>query len=211
MNVSRPFATRLLLIGSSVGLSSVCFSVWAGARKPRPGAQTDPLAAQGSKLRDGRHDFDFDIGSWKTHTSRLQHPLTGSTTWTEMEGITVVQKIWDGRGNLAALESDGQTGHLELLSLRLYDPQAHQWNLNFATSNVGTVSVPMFGEFKNGRGEFVDQEPFNGRSILVRFNIFPTGANSARSEQAFSDDGGKTWETNWINTYTRLPEDSKSQ
>jgi hypothetical protein len=165
------------------------------------GAETG--AQRPSTQRDGLHEFDFDIGTWKTHTSRLLHPLTGSATWIEMEGTTVVRAVWNGRANLAELESDGPTGHLELLSLRLYDPQAQQWNLSFATSKVGTLSLPMVGEFKNGRGEFFDQEPFDGRTILVRFTMLPVSSDSARSEQAFSEDGGKTWETNWINTYTR--------
>ena len=78
--------------------------------------------------RDGRHDFD--IGTWKTHLGHLVHPLTGSTTWVEYEGTTVVRKVWDGRANLAELEADGPTGHLEVLSLRLYNPQSHQWSLN---------------------------------------------------------------------------------
>jgi len=162
------------------------------------------VAPETGARRDGQHDFDFDFGMWKTHTARLQHPLIGSKTWIEMDGTTVVRKIWNGRGNLAVLESDGPTGHLELLSLRLYDPQAKQWSLNFATTKVGTVSVPMIGEFRNGRGEFYDQEPFNGRTIWVRFTMFPISPNSAQSEQAFSDDGGKTWETNWINKYARI-------
>jgi hypothetical protein len=166
-------------------------------------------ATQGAaKKRDGQHDFDFDIGTWKTHSSRLQHPLTGSTTWTEMDGVTVVQKVWDGRANLAVLESDGPNGHLELLALRLYDPTAHQWNLNFATSNVGVLNAPsgqvLIGEFKDGHIVFYDQEPYNGKAILVRFIMTPLTADTAQSEQAFSNDGGKTWETNWINKYTRV-------
>jgi hypothetical protein len=182
-------------------LASALYALWAH----RTMATRRPSAAQEAGVKpDGQHDFDFDIGSWKTHTTRLQHPLTGSKTWIEMDGTTVVRKIWNGRGNLAVLESDGPTGHLELLSLRLYNPEAHQWSLNFATSRVGTISVPMIGEFKNGRGEFYDQEPYTGRSILVRFSMFSVSADSAQSEQAFSDDGGKTWETNWINKYTRV-------
>ena len=181
-------------------LSSAVYAFWAH----RAAAARLPIAApEAATRRDGQHDFDFDIGTWKTHTSRLQHPLTGSKTWIEMEGTTVVGKIWNGRGNLAALESDGPTGHLELLSLRLYDPQAKQWSLNFATSKIGTISVPMIGEFNNGRAVFYDQEPFNGRTIWVRFTMFSISPNSAQSEQAFSDDGGKSWETNWINKYTR--------
>lgn len=168
------------------------------------------LTAQGaatantSAARDGQHDFDFDLGTWKTHVSRLQHPLTGSNTWVEYEGTTVISKIWNGRANLAELEADSPAGHLEVLSLRLYNPQSHQWSLNTASSRSGTISVPTVGEFKDGRGEFFDIEPFNGRSILVRnvwSNITP---NSCRFEQSFSPDGGKTWEVNWIATDTRI-------
>jgi BNR/Asp-box repeat len=155
-------------------------------------------------LRDAQHDFDFDIGSWKTHSSRLLHPLTGSTTWADMDGITVVKKVWDGRANLAEYKADGAAGHVELLALRIYNPEAHQWSLSFATPKAGTLSVPCIGEFKNGHGEFYDQEEINGKYILVRFSIWSTGPERAQSEQAFSDDGGKTWEVNWINKYTRV-------
>jgi hypothetical protein len=153
--------------------------------------------------RDGQHDFDFDLGNWKTHSSRLLHPLTGSTTWVDMDGVTIVKEIWGGRANLAEFKADGPAGHIELLSLRWYNPTAHQWYLDFATPNVGTLGVPGVGEFKQGRGDFYDQETINGKSILVRFSIWGITAGTAQSEQAFSDDGGKTWETNWVNGYTR--------
>ena len=173
-----------------------------------------PLQATGlqgtSTERDAQHDFDFDIGTWKTHLSRLQHPLTGSTTWIEYEGTTVVRRVWDGRANLAELEADGPAGHLEVLSLRLYNPQSRQWSLNSANSNGGTLSQPTIGEFKNGRGEFFDQEPLNGRMILVRNVWSEITPNSCRFEQAFSDDGGKTWETNWIAVDTRVKEPEKA-
>jgi len=154
-------------------------------------------------LRDGQHDFDFDFGPWKTHSSRLLHPLTGSTSWVDMDGATVVSKIWGGRANLAEFKADGPAGHLELLSLRTYSSTTHQWSLAFATPNVGVLGVPSIGEFKNGRGDFYDQEPIDGKSTLVRFSIWGITANTAQSEQAFSDDGGKTWEVNWINRYSR--------
>ena len=162
---------------------------------------------------DAQHAFDFDLGTWKTHSTRLLHPLAHSTEWIQMDGVTVVRPVWGGKGNLAELEADGPKGHLELLSLRIYDPTAQQWNLNFATSGVGILnvsgdaqSVPMIGRFAHGVGEFYDQEPFNGRAIWVRFRIQPLSPTTARSEQAFSDDNGKTWETNWINDYTRIPD-----
>ncbi len=160
--------------------------------------------------RDGQHDFDFEIGTWKTHLSRRLHPLTGSTTWVEYEGTTIVRKVWDGRANLVELEVDGPAGHIEGLSLRLYNPQSHQWSLNFANSNDGTLNPPTIGEFNDGRGEFFDQETLNGRAIFVRFVISDIPPNSCRFEQSFSNDGGKTWEVNWIATDTRVTNESEA-
>ena len=159
---------------------------------------------QNLKERDGQHDFDFHIGVWKTHLSRRLRPLTGSTTWVEYEGTTVVRKVWNGRANLVELEVDGPAGHIEALSLRLYNPESRQWSLNFSNSAGGTLSPPTIGEFKNGRGEFFNQETLNGRAIFVRFVISDITPNSCRFEQAFSDDGGKTWEVNWIAIDTRV-------
>jgi hypothetical protein len=189
-------------------------SILLAALRPSPG-----LAQQssdgGSKTsaqhtpaaRDGQHDFDFEIGTWKTHLSRLLKPLSGSTTWVEYEGTSVVRKVWNGRANLLELEADGPTGHFQGLSLRLYNPQSHQWSLNFANSSAGSMSQPTIGEFKNGRGEFYDQETLNGRAIFVRFVISDVTPKSCHFEQAFSDDGGKTWEVNWIATDTRVKEE----
>jgi hypothetical protein len=154
--------------------------------------------------RDGQHDFDFELGTWKTQLKVLVHPLTGSTTWVEMNGTTVVHKVWHGRANLVELEVDGPSGHVEALSLRLYNPDSHQWSLNFSNSKTGTLGVPTVGEFKNGRGEFYDQEPINGRMVLVRNIWSGITPQSCHFEQAFSSDGGQTWETNWIATDTRL-------
>jgi hypothetical protein len=68
----------------------------------------------------------------------------------------------------------------------------------------GELAPPTIGEFKNGRGEFYSQDTLGGRAILVRFVISDITANSCRFEQAFSDDGGKTWEVNWIAVDTRV-------
>jgi hypothetical protein len=162
------------------------------------------LAAPGP--RDGQHDFDFEIGTWRTHVSRLQDPLTGSSTWVEYEGTSVVRTIWNGRANLVELQVEGPAGGIEGLSLRLYDPRSHQWSLNFSNRAGGTLSPPTIGEFKNGRGEFFAQETLNGRAIFVRFVISNISRDSCRFEQAFSDDGGKTWEVNWIANDTRMKE-----
>lgn len=168
------------------------------------GSGTQTIAAQPAPLlRDGQHDFDFEIGTWKTHVSRLTHPLSGSQTWAEYDGTTVVRKVWDGRANLVELEIAGPAGRLEGLSLRLYNPTSRQWSLNFSNSASGTLGQPTVGEFNGDRGEFYDQEVFDGRSILVRFVIIKLSADSARFEQAFSTDGGQSWEVNWIATDSR--------
>jgi hypothetical protein len=177
----------------------------AGSGEPRAD-DARSSAARAAAPRDGQHDFDFEIGTWKTHLSRRLNPLTGSTAWTEYEGTTVVRKVWDGRANLVELKVDGPSGHFEGLSLRLYNPQSRQWSLNFANLNAGALSQPAIGEFKDGRGEFFDQETLDGRAILVRFVISDITPTSCRFEQAFSDDGGKTWEVNWIATDTRVKE-----
>src|ERR1041384_7462003 len=147
---------------------------------------------------DGQHDFDWEIGTWKTRLRRLQNPLGGSTTWMEYDGTTEVRKVWDGRANLVELKADGPAGHFEGLSLRLYNPQSRQWSLNFANINSGTLTVPSIGEFKDGRGEFYNQDTYNDRSIFARFVIIKITPDQYRFEQSFSDDGGKTWELNWV-------------
>jgi hypothetical protein len=185
MNALKVFSPILLMLGLAATL------------QPLPGFA-------GPVERDGQHDFDFEIGTWKTHLSRRLHPLTGSDTWIEMNGTSVVRKVWNGRANLVELVADGPTGHFEGLSLRLYNPQSHQWSLNFAGSSGGTLTTPTIGQFKDGRGEFYSQETLDGRAILVRFVISEITAKSCRFEQAFSDDGGKTWEVNWIAVDTRV-------
>lgn len=193
-----PKHLRICLLLCAAALMPLLSIAQATSAAPQPGAHT-PAA-----VRDGRHDFDWEIGEWKTHLSRLQHPLTGSTTWVDYEGTTSVRKVWNGHANLVELEVDGPAGHIEALALRLYNPDSHQWSLNFSNSGGGTVGTPTIGDFRDGRGEFYDQETLNGRAIWVRFIISPITADTCRFEQAFSDDGGKTWELNWIATDTRI-------
>ncbi|XRD90841.1 hypothetical protein ISN72_07950 [Dyella nitratireducens] len=161
-------------------------------------------SADTSAAHDGQHDFDFHLGTWKSDISKLQHPLTGSTTWIACQGKIVARKIWDGRAQMEELEADCPAGHMEDMLVFLYNPDTHQWSLNAAAVGDGVIGKPMFGEFKNGLGEFYDQETYKGRTILVRqvwSDITPT---SHHFEQAFSDDGGKTWEPNFRATLTRM-------
>jgi BNR/Asp-box repeat len=197
----------LLLSATTVLFATVLFQPLLAASPQNSGASSTSQQPE----RDGQHDFDFELGTWKTHlklSSRLGHPFTGADTWSVYEGTSVVRKIWNGKGNIVELEVDGPTGHVEGLNLRLYNPQSHQWSLNFANSRVGTVGVPTVGEFKNGRGEFYDQEAINGKVMLVRNVWSDITPDSCHFEQAFSDDGGKTWETNWVATDTRVTDES---
>jgi hypothetical protein len=193
--MQRTFILRLVCALIFTAVTSVFLTIPTAAEEERSQAR-----------RDGSRDFDFEIGTWKTHLKRLLHPLTGSTEWGEYDGTSVVRKVWGGRANLVELEVHGATGKFEGLNLRLYNPQSHQWSLNFARTDVGVFSQPTIGEFNNGRGEFFDQEVVNGRAILVRFVISIVNPNLCHFEQAFSDDGGKTWEVNWIATDTKVPE-----
>jgi hypothetical protein len=154
--------------------------------------------------RDGTHDFDFNLGTWKTHVTRLVHPLAHSSEWTQYDGISTVLPIWNGRASVFELEVRGPAGNIEGVGLRLYNPQSHQWSLNWTNSMSGVLGVPTIGEFRGGRGDFYDQETLNDRPILVRNSFFDITPNASRFEQAFSDDHGQTWETNWIMTFERM-------
>ena len=162
-----------------------------------------PVEPSSGELRDGQHDFDFNIGTWKTHIRRLVHPLTGSNDWVDLKGTVHIRKVWNGRAQLEEIEADGPTGHFEGLTLFLYNPQARQWRQYFLNSAEGVVNQPQIGEFRNGRGELFDQESFDGRMIFVRFVWSDITPDSHHIEQSFSDDGGRTWEPNFVATLTR--------
>jgi len=196
MNVFQRVVALLLLCSLTLTAQPIAANAQRGS-----GSAADLHRA--APVRDGQHDFDFEIGAWKARLTRLLRPLTGSTTWVEYEGTSVVRKVWDGRANLGELEVDGQSGHLEGLTLRLYNPQSRQWNISWANGSDGILGTPMSGEFKNGRGEFFNQESLDGRAIYVRFVFSDITLTSFRFEQAFSNDGGKTWEVNWKATFTR--------
>jgi hypothetical protein len=195
-------STALRLLWSIIASTAMTIGASAFAA-PGPGV-ADGAKTQASVARDGQHDFDFNLGTWRTHVKRLLHPLTGSSTWAEYDGTSVVSKVWDGRANLLELEADGPAGRIEGLGLRLYNPESHQWSLNWASSVDGEFQPPMIGQFVGGRGEFVDHEVFSGKSILSRNAFSDISPDFARFEQAFSDDGGRSWETNWVMTFTRI-------
>ncbi|MCD0470764.1 hypothetical protein [Flavobacterium sp. JAS] len=154
--------------------------------------------------QNGQKDFDFELGKWKTKLKVLKNPLSNSTTWNEYEGTTNVIGICDNRSNVVELNVKGLTGQIVGISLRLFNPKTNQWSLNFANIRDGNLVTPSIGSFKEGRGEFFNEDTFNGKKILVRFIISVITPNSCHFEQAFSTDDGKTWEINWIADDTRI-------
>ena len=177
-------------------------------------AQTSAGAASGSQtttsVRDGQHDFDFALGTWKAHLKRLEHPLTGSKTWVEFDGTFSARKVWDGRANVEEVELNSPTGPIEGLTVRLYNPQSRQWSIYWANSKNGAMDTsPQIGQFKDGRGEFYGQDMLEGKLIYVRFVWTKTDSDSPHFEQSYSEDGGKTWEVNWITDQTRVSDASE--
>ncbi len=192
-----PRACASALLVATLSASTLLASpARAQAPAPAPGASAPP---------DGQHDFDFVIGRWKAHLSKLLHPLTGSTAWVEYDGTSVMTRLWDERANMEEFDvatSDPRAGdrtRIEGQTLRLYDPASHRWSLYLLDAANGRLLLPAtVGAFSNGRGEFLDAEEFDGRTILVRYVWTHAAPQSAHMEQSFSPDWGKTWEVNWI-------------
>jgi hypothetical protein len=167
-------------------------------------ASAPPLCQPPPASGDHQHDFDFEFGQWTAKLSRRLRPLTGSSEWVAYEGTSVVHPLWKGRSNVGELDVSGSAGRIEGLTVRLYDPAARRWTVRFASSRDGELTPGLVGGFTEGRGEFMDQEVLDGKPICVRFVFSELTRDTFRFEQAFSADEGKTWEVNWVATFTRV-------
>ena len=156
--------------------------------------------ASSTAVRDGQKDFDWEIGTWTTKVKVRRNPLSGTAPdWAEYKGTSAVKPLLNGRANFVELSVIGPRGKIEGGSLRLYNPAAGQWSLNYATLSGGVLTAPVFGSFDgHGHGLFYGLDALAGRMILVRFVITQVAPNEARFEQAYSVDGGQSWEDNWI-------------
>lgn len=200
---------RNVLIWSTICASGFLIDAGGVFAQSSPGNASASEQNAAPAYRDGQHDFDFEIGSWNIHLKRRLNPLTGSDKWVEFDGTSVTRRIWEGRSQIEEFETDGAAGYVEGLTLRLYNPQSHQWSLYWANAKDGTVVAPQIGEFRNGVGEFYGTDTLNGKVILIRFIWSNTTTNTPHFEQSFSVDGGKTWEVNWITDQTRVSEGSE--
>jgi hypothetical protein len=158
-------------------------------------AAASPAAAP----RDGAHDFDWETGTWATEVRVLRNPLTGhAPDWTAYRGSSVIKPLSGGRANAVELDVANPKGKIVGVSLRLYNPATGQWSLNFASYRDGMLTAPVYGGFDGkGGGLFYGQDMVDGRAVLVRFIITRVSEGEARFDQAYSTDGGRTWEDNW--------------
>jgi hypothetical protein len=150
---------------------------------------------------DGSHDFDFLIGDWKAHVRRLPERLKGSSVWVEYDGISNHKKLLDSNANFEEFDvsSSDKKLRIKAQTLRLYNPESHQWSIYLVDLDKGTLDLPpVVGQFNGKRGEFYNQQTWDGRAVLVRYVWLDISSKSSRMEQSFSSDGGKTWEVNWI-------------
>jgi hypothetical protein len=160
-------------------------------------ATTDPASAV--------HDFDFYMGSWRVHHRRLKERLAGSDEWQEFEGTSTAWPILDGAGNIDDNVLELPAGTYRAISLRTFDPESGRWSIWWLDGRYPSrLDPPVVGGFENGVGTFIADDTFKGRPILVRFIWSNLTSTSTRWEQAFSPDGGATWEVTWIMESTRI-------
>jgi hypothetical protein len=153
----------------------------------------------------GANDFDFLIGSWCVHHRRLKERLADNHEWIEFDGTCAMQKILGGAGNMDDNVLDFPGDAYRAVTLRTYDATKKQWSIWWIDGrNPGHLDPPVVGGFKNGIGTFYANDTFKGKPIRIRF-LWTNLTTEPHWEQAFSDDGGKTWETNWIMEFVKVP------
>lgn len=152
----------------------------------------------------GPRDFDFWMGRWHVHNRVLRERLAGCEEWDEFEATSRAWPILDGLGNVDEFRTDHDGGFVGM-SFRFFDPERQRWSIYWAdTRRSGVLDPPVFGSFSDDDGVFMGHDTFAGRAILVRFTWSGVTTPTPRWEQAFSDDGGETWETNWVMEFTRI-------
>lgn len=149
-------------------------------------------------------DFDFFMGSWRVTHRRLKERLANCTEWVTFPGICAAHKILGGFGNIDDNVLEIPSGTYRAVTVRSYDARLHTWSIWWLDSrNPGSLDVPVVGKFKDGVGIFLAEDTWEGKPIRVRFQWTLPGPDAPHWEQAFSPDGGKTWETNWIMDFVR--------
>lgn len=152
---------------------------------------------------DGHRGFDFLLGTWHTHYRILRRRLSHSHDWYDCYGTSVVRPFWNGSANLEDGDLRCPNRYIGGMTVRLYNADTHQWSLWWGTRKLGLVEPAQVGHFERGVGNFYARDTYNGTPVIVRYRWNEPTPNQPRFEQAFSTDGGRSWETNWTTGYTR--------
>ena len=157
-----------------------------------------------SDAASGPADFDFIIGDWSVQHRRLNARLSGCTEWSVFLGTTSTRKVLGGFGNVEDNDLHLPSGHVRAVALRSYDPALRTWAIWWLDGrSPHRLDVPVVGAFSGSTGVFVADDVFNGRPIRVRFIWRKNPGGHPQWEQAFSDDAGRSWETNWLMEFQR--------
>jgi hypothetical protein len=177
------------------------------AAGPAYASQDAPKPLQGSADLSHLHDFDFLVGNWQVHHRKLKARLAGSHDWLEFDGSCSMRKLMDGWANVDDNVMNVPGAAYRGVGLRSYDPKTGMWAIWWMDGRnpFGDLDPPVKGHFVNGVGDFYANDTLNGKPIRVRYEWSHITASSARWEQAYSADGGKTWETNWTMEFQRAP------
>ena len=151
---------------------------------------------------DGRRDFDFLHGTWHSRQRRLRKRLVNCDEWDEFDATLDCRPLAGGLGNIDELAS--ATLRAPAVTLRLYDEADRTWSIYWIPAGNGAIEPPVVGYFADGAGEFFCPDTHDGIPVLVRYRWSDMTGASARWAQAFSTDGGATWETNWTAEFARI-------
>ena len=172
---------------------------------PAQASQDNPEPLQANDL-SGLHAFDNRAGKWVTHHRRLKERLAGSHEWVEFDGTQTEWALMDGYANTDENVFKMPSGEYRGVTLRSYDPKTGEWSIWWLDGRIpGEIDTPVKGRFQNGVGTFYSNDTLRGKPVRVRFTWSQITPTSAHWEQAFSPDGGKTWETNWTTDFRRAP------
>ena len=187
----------------TIAIAASVFAV--SIASPAQASQDSPPAGQTADNLSGVHDFDFLAGDWRVHHRRLSQRLANNHEWVPFEGTCSMRPLMQGYGNVDDNFLDLPQGAYHGVGLRSYDPKTGQWSIWWLDSRMPSnpLDPPVRGGFKDGVGTFYADDTLRGQKIRVRYTWSHITPKSAHWEQAYSPDGGKTWETNWTMEFER--------
>lgn len=200
----RRFATAFLVLSAG-------FALQARAAEPAPAAAAPPLFPNGTSMTapiatavspvPGSRDFAFLTGKWNVANRQLKAIFAGSKEWDEYPATSVAVPMLDGSAVVDELRAPSRGIHG--FSIHLFEPKTQEWNVLWVSASNGKLQVPMRGRLVNGVFEFQGDDTHEGKPIRARYRWTNISQNAATWEQAYSPDGGKSWEVNWVMQFTR--------